>query len=72
MQKIKETKWRWAGHIARTEDNRWTKRLSPTGDLGRENGGEDDRREGEATTSQCTWAQQHGKEWPDQETNRKI
>ena len=24
---IKEQKWRWAGHIARREDDRWTKRL---------------------------------------------
>ena len=28
MEKIKESKWRWAGHIARTVDNRWTKRLT--------------------------------------------
>ena len=25
---IKEQKWRWAGHVARREDNRWTKRLT--------------------------------------------
>ena len=25
--KIKEAKWRWAGHVARMRDNRWTKRL---------------------------------------------
>ncbi|XP_072016915.1 uncharacterized protein [Amphiura filiformis] len=28
LQKIKETKWRWAGHLSRTDDNRWTKRLT--------------------------------------------
>jgi hypothetical protein len=28
MQKIKELKWRWAGHIARMDDNRWTKRMN--------------------------------------------
>ena len=26
MVKLKEAKWRWAGHLARREDNRWTKR----------------------------------------------
>jgi hypothetical protein len=26
--KIKEAKWRWAGHLARRSDNRWTKRLT--------------------------------------------
>ena len=25
---IKEQKWRWAGHVARREDNRWSKRLT--------------------------------------------
>ena len=25
---IKEQKWRWAGHIASREDNRWNKRLT--------------------------------------------
>jgi len=28
IEYIKEAKWRWAGHIARREDNRWTKRLT--------------------------------------------
>ena len=28
LQKIKEAKWRWAGHVARREDNRWTKRIT--------------------------------------------
>ena len=28
LEKIKEAKWRWAGHVARREDNRWTKRLT--------------------------------------------
>ena len=28
MNKIKELKWRWAGHIARTVDNRWIKRMN--------------------------------------------
>ena len=26
--KIKEAKWRWAGHLARRKDNRWTTRLT--------------------------------------------
>ena len=28
IEKIKEAKWRWAGHIARRQDNRWTKRIT--------------------------------------------
>ena len=28
IERIKEAKWRWAGHIARRDDNRWTKRLT--------------------------------------------
>ena len=28
MLKIKEAKWRWAGHLKRREDNRWTKRFT--------------------------------------------
>lgn len=28
IQQIKERKWRWAGHVARMTDNRWTKRLT--------------------------------------------
>ena len=28
IEKIKEAKWRWAGHVARMNDNRWTKRLT--------------------------------------------
>ena len=28
IEKIKEAKWRWAGHVARRDDNRWTKRLT--------------------------------------------
>jgi len=27
LTKIKQLKWRWAGHVARRNDNRWTKRL---------------------------------------------
>ena len=71
MEKIKESKWRWAGHIARTDDNRWTKRLTDwqprTG-----KGEVDDRKEDGVTTSQCTWAQQHGDERPVQGTNGYI
>lgn len=26
--KIKEMKWKWAGHLSRTQDNRWTKKLT--------------------------------------------
>ena len=26
--KIRKMKWKWAGHIARLNDNRWTKRLT--------------------------------------------
>ena len=26
--KIKEAKWRWAGHLMRRDDNRWTKRMT--------------------------------------------
>ena len=25
---VKETKWRWAGHVGRMNDNRWTVRLT--------------------------------------------
>ena len=28
LTKIKQSKWRWAGHVARRSDNRWTKRLT--------------------------------------------
>jgi hypothetical protein len=28
IQVIKQQKWRWAGHIARMRDNRWTKRIT--------------------------------------------
>ena len=28
LTKINEMKWRWAGHIARINDNRWTKRVT--------------------------------------------
>ena len=28
MVAIKELTWRWAGHVARREDNRWNKRLT--------------------------------------------
>ena len=28
IQKIKEAKWRWAGHLIRRQDSRWTKRLT--------------------------------------------
>ena len=28
IEKTKEAKWRWAGHVARRDDNRWTKRLT--------------------------------------------
>ena len=27
IEKVKEAKWRWAGHVARMNDNRWTRRL---------------------------------------------
>ena len=27
-ERINASKWKWAGHISRTEDNRWTKRLT--------------------------------------------
>ena len=27
MLKVKDAKWRWAGHLIRREGNRWTKRL---------------------------------------------
>ena len=28
IEVIKKQKWRWAGHVARMQDNRWTKRLT--------------------------------------------
>ncbi|GFO19352.1 endonuclease-reverse transcriptase [Plakobranchus ocellatus] len=28
VQYIQKQKWRWAGHIARAKDNRWTKRCT--------------------------------------------
>ena len=28
LEKIKEANWRWAGHVSRREDNRWTKCLT--------------------------------------------
>ena len=27
VQVVKKQKWRWAGHVARMKDNRWTKRI---------------------------------------------
>ncbi len=27
LRKVKQSKWRWAGNVARRKDNRWTKRL---------------------------------------------
>ena len=27
-EKVRESKWRWAGHVARLQDNRWTNRLT--------------------------------------------
>ena len=38
--RIKKSKWRWAGHTARQNDNRWTKRLLDwTPRIGRKNKG---------------------------------
>ena len=28
VQVVKKQKWRWAGHVARMNDNRWTKRIT--------------------------------------------
>ena len=28
MEKIKTSKWKWAGHLIRSQDDRWTKRLT--------------------------------------------
>ena len=28
MEKVRQSKWRWAGHVARFQDNRWTYRLT--------------------------------------------
>ena len=28
MENIKKLKWCWAGHVARMQDNRWTKRVT--------------------------------------------
>jgi len=28
VQVVKQQKWRWAGHVARMNDNRWMKRLT--------------------------------------------
>ena len=28
MEKVRQSKWRWAGHVARFQDNRWTHRLT--------------------------------------------
>ena len=28
VQVVKKIKWRWAKHIARMKDNRWTKRIT--------------------------------------------
>ena len=28
VQVVKQQKWRWAGHVARMNDNRWTKRIT--------------------------------------------
>ena len=27
IQVVKQQKWRWAGHVSRMNDNRWTKRI---------------------------------------------
>ena len=45
IQKIKQAKWRWAGHVMRREDNRWTKRVTEWQPrTGRRNRGREKRR----------------------------
>ena len=59
-------KWRWAGHIARMKDNRWTKRCS-------EWQPSKEREEIKRTTTQ-TMARRHNKEGEnhlEQESNRQ-
>ena len=54
IMKIKEAKWRWAGHLMRRDDNRWTKRMSGNLDVERE--AEADRNSGGGMTSHLTQA----------------
>ena len=60
--RIKKSKWRWAGHTARQNDNRWTKRLLDwTPRIGRKNKGrprvqwEDDIRKFWAKEPRSIW-----------------
>ena len=48
--KIKEAKWRLAGHVARSDDNRWTKRDSLNVNQGQERGGGEDKNANGGTT----------------------
>ena len=59
--KIKEAKWRWAGHVAKRNDNRWTKRLTEWQPR-QERGGGDDKNADGGTTWLHMWAQL-GRDW---------
>ena len=72
IEKIKKAKWRWAGHIARREDNRWTKRLTEWQPrTGKRNRGRQKRRwRDDLTTSVgVTWTRlaQDRKRWKNHE-----
>ena len=67
--RIKKSKWRWAGHTVRQNDNRWTKRLLDwTPRIGRKNKGrprvqwEDDIRK--------FWAKEPRSIWRSESNNR--
>lgn len=69
LNKIKKSKWRWAGHVARMKDNRWTKRLmewKPR--TGKRRGGRQKRRWRDDITSYMdTRAAADRKTWKDHE-----
>ena len=76
IKKIKEAKWRWAGHVARREDNRWTKRLTEWQPrTGKRNRGRQKRRWRDDLTTcvGATWTRlaQNRKQWQNPGGGRK-
>ena len=62
-------KWKWAGHVARLNDNRWTKRITDWQNMAKDH--EVDRwRDGETTS--CRWKESLGAEMPDSETTGDV
>jgi len=67
IEKIKEAKWRWAGHVARMDDNRWTRRITDWQPrMGKRRRGRQKRRWRDDLTSY------RGTTWIRQAADRKI